>query len=235
MLIFFKTNCHINYIFNFVFQSTFYMTDKNPLEDLREIRRLMENSSKFLSLSGLSGIFAGLAALGGAWLAQKQIDHYENLGYFYYIQDRMADWSYELSIRLLGIALLVLVVAVSFGVLFTWLKAKQQGKKLWTTLSIRLVISLSVPLFFGGLFLAGLFYQGAYMLIPGATLLIYGMALLNATKYVHQDIKILALAEMALGIYSIFDLTFGMYGLIIGFGIFHILYGTFMYFKYDRK
>jgi hypothetical protein len=211
------------------------MTDKNPLEDLREIRRLMENSSKFLSLSGLSGIFAGLAALGGAWLAQNQIAHFENKFSFYYLQDRMDDWSFELSIRLVGIALLVLVLAVSFGILFTWLKAKQQGKKLWTNLSIRLVISLFVPLFFGGLFIAGLIYHDAFVFIPSATLLVYGMALLNASKYVHQDIKVLALAEMALGIYAIFDFSFGMYGLILGFGIFHILYGAFMYFKYDRK
>jgi ABC-type dipeptide/oligopeptide/nickel transport system permease component len=211
------------------------MTDKNPLEDLREIRRMMENSSKFLSLSGLSGIFAGLAALGGAWLAQNQIDHFENKVSFYYLQNRMDDWMFDLSIRLVGIALLVLLLAVSFGVLFTWLKAKKQGKKLWTNLSIRLVISLSVPLFFGGLFIAGLFYHDAFVIIPATTLLVYGMALLNASKYVHQDIKILALAEMALGIYAIFDFTFGMYGLILGFGIFHILYGTLMYFKYDRK
>ena len=81
------------------------MTDKNPL-DLREIRRLMENSPNFYPW--VIWDFCWTAALGGAWLAQKQIDHYENLGYFKYIQDRMADWSYELSIRLLGIALLVL-------------------------------------------------------------------------------------------------------------------------------
>ena len=41
----------------------------NPGEDLQAIREIMERSSKFLSLSGLSGIFAGVCALIGAAIA----------------------------------------------------------------------------------------------------------------------------------------------------------------------
>ena len=40
-----------------------------PREDLQTIREIMERSSKFLSLSGLSGIFAGVCALTGAAIA----------------------------------------------------------------------------------------------------------------------------------------------------------------------
>lgn len=211
------------------------MNDKNPIEDLKEIRKMMESSSKFLSLSGLSGIFAGLTALAGAWFAAQQIKTFEHKILFYHLQDRLAEGEQALSFRLLLIAISVLVIAVSFGILFTWLKARKQGKKLWTPLSIRLIISLLVPLGFGGLFIAGLYYHGAYPLIAPTTLLVYGLALLNGSKYVHVDIKYLALCEMALGVFSIFYLGYGFIAWVIGFGILHILYGSIMYFKYDRK
>jgi hypothetical protein len=36
---------------------------KEHLDTLHEIRNLMERSSRFISLSGLSGVFAGIYAL----------------------------------------------------------------------------------------------------------------------------------------------------------------------------
>jgi predicted lysophospholipase L1 biosynthesis ABC-type transport system permease subunit len=46
---------------------------EQPLEDIRVIRKLMEESSRFLSLSGLSGIIAGVVGLAGAWIAHLVI------------------------------------------------------------------------------------------------------------------------------------------------------------------
>jgi len=211
------------------------MTNKNPIEDLKEIRKMMESSSKFLSLSGLSGIFAGATALLGAWLAYLEIEKYRELLPYFYLQGRLAEGEQELSIRLFLIAIGILIVALAGGFFFTWLKAKKQKKQLFTALSLRLIISLAVPLFFGGLFIIGLYYHGAYPLIAPATLIVYGMTLLNGSKYVHVDIKYLALCEMALGVIAIFKLHYGFTAWIIGFGVLHILYGTIMYFKYDRN
>lgn len=42
---------------------------EKQLEDLKMIRELMEKSSKFLSLIGLSGIIAGITAIIGAAFA----------------------------------------------------------------------------------------------------------------------------------------------------------------------
>jgi len=211
------------------------MGKENPIEDLREIRKMMESSSKFLSLSGLSGVFAGLSALVGAWFAYLEMERMNGLQYSYYMQDRMSDWGDELSMRLAFIAIIVLIAALSFGILFTWLKARKQQKKLWTPLSFRLLISLMVPLGFGGLFVIGLYYQGFYVLVAPATLIFYGLALLNGSKYVHVDIKYLALCQMALGVLALFKLYYGLIFWAIGFGVLHILYGLIMYFKYDRK
>ncbi|MDA7803653.1 hypothetical protein N8987_03680 [Crocinitomix sp.] len=211
------------------------MNEKNPIEDLKEIRKMMESSSKFLSLSGLSGVFAGITALVGAFFAAQEIKHWNLKLPHYYLQNRLSEGIDEMSFRLFMLAILILVVALSFGVLFTWLKARKNNQKLWTSLSLRLVLSIMVPLVFGGLFIIGLYYQGFAVLIAPATLIFYGMALLNGSKYVHQDIKYLALCEMALGVISLFDLNHGVTYWAIGFGVLHILYGTIMYFKYDRK
>jgi hypothetical protein len=42
---------------------------REPLQQLTEIRDLMERSSRFISLSGLSGISAGIIALAGSAIA----------------------------------------------------------------------------------------------------------------------------------------------------------------------
>lgn len=211
------------------------MTDKNPIEDLREIRRMMESSTKFLSLSGLSGVFAGLTALIGAWFAHVEFERFSRNFVHFAIQGREQEWDRQLAISLVIHGLVILVVALGLGALFTWLKAKKQGKSLWTPLSIRLIISLMVPLGLGGLFLSGMFYQGLYFLIPPTTLMIYGFSLLNASKFVHVELKYLAFCELALGILAIFMIDWSFTFWIIGFGVLHVLYGTIMYFKYDRN
>ena len=50
----------------------------DSLQDVKDIRRLMERSSRFISLSGLSGVAAGLFALIGAGIARYVIfkDYY---------------------------------------------------------------------------------------------------------------------------------------------------------------
>ncbi|WP_027418345.1 membrane protein [Crocinitomix catalasitica] len=211
------------------------MNQHKTQEDLREIRRMMEESTKFLSLSGLSGVFAGITALVGAYFAHLEIKHFSNNYITYEILGKTSIASQELSKQLLLIAGTVLLVAIGTGFLFTWLKAKKENKQLVSKLSIRLIISLGVPLFFGGAFVLALFYHGFYGLVAPATLIFYGLALLNCSKYVHVDIKYLALCEMALGVAAAFFLYYGIYFWAVGFGVLHILYGAIMYFKYDRK
>lgn len=211
------------------------MATKNPVDDLKEIRKMMETSSKFISLSGLSGVFAGLTALLGAWLASGQIKTFQQKWLYYEFQNRLEEGYNQLSFRLLLIAVGTFVLAVLGALFFTWLKARKQQTKLWTKLSVRMVISLAVPLVMGGLFIIALWIHGYPELIAPLTLLVYGMGLLNASKYVHADLKFLALGQMALGILSLFYLNNGILFWSIGFGAFHILYGLFMYIKYDRK
>ena len=214
------------------------MSNKNPIDDLQHIRKLMEDSSKFLSLSGLSGIFAGLTAIGGAVLAHYQIKTFNTRFVHYVATGKIETANTELEIRLLLIAAAVLILAMGFGILFSAIKAKKHQQKLLTPVAYRVLRSLLVPLAFGGLFVIALIKQGhngypVFHLIAPAMLIFYGMALLNVSKYLTVEIKYLALSELLLGAYLAFFPGNGLIIWAIGFGIFHIVYGAVMYFKYE--
>jgi predicted lysophospholipase L1 biosynthesis ABC-type transport system permease subunit len=206
------------------------------LQTLTEIRSLMERSSKFLSLSGLSGISAGLVALIGSAVVYMRL---------------RTDWLSVLSYSRLGkygvggyreaneflwqTAVVVLVTALAFGTFFTVRKARQQGQRVWNQASRRLLWALAVPLVTGGIFcLALLHYRVLFLQVP-ATLIFYGLALLNGSKYTVRDVEYLAYSEIALGLLALFLTGYNLLFWTVGFGVLHILYGTAMYWKYDRN
>lgn len=197
------------------------------LENLKEIRSLMERSSKFLSLSGLSGISAGICALLGAWYAHHKI-HIEGLYLLFdpTVRQEVVPW-------LLVDALLVLVGALFFGILFTVRKSRKQGLNVWNSTSKRLLFSMLVPLFAGGIFCLGLLYNGFFWICFPATLVFYGVALVNASKYTVHDTYYLGLGQIILGLISLFLARWNLIFWAMGFGVFHIIYGAVMYFKYD--
>ncbi|MBB3840313.1 putative lysophospholipase L1 biosynthesis ABC-type transport system permease subunit [Runella defluvii] len=203
------------------------------LETLTEIRDLMQRSSKFLSLSGLSGIFAGIVALGGALVAYLRLKT-DALSY-----DGMSDVSELTRGEMMRFVLLdgtiVLVLALIFGVFFTIRKAKKSGQSVWNSTSKRLVISLMIPLVTGGIFCLAMFYRGILWVSFPATLIFYGLALLNASKYTVRDVEYLGICEVILGLISLFMTGYNLLVWALGFGVLHIVYGTYMYFKYDIK
>jgi general stress protein CsbA len=71
-------------------------------------------------------------------------------------------------------------------------------------------------------------------LIAPATLVFYGLALVNASKYTIRDVRYLGLCEVALGLVASFMVGYGLVFWAIGFGVLHIFYGLAMYYKYER-
>lgn len=214
----------------------------NPVEDLKEIRKMMEGSSKFISLSGLSGIAAGIIALTGTYLAYVQIKHFETMWVSNYLSgtSRMAEW--DLIVNLFITAVIVLILAIAAGFLFTYLNARKKNYQLSNSLTWKLIKSLMTPLIFGGLFILVAINHGMVGLVVPACLLFYGMALLNASKYVHIELSYLAILEMILGILSFATIKYTYDGVItmliywaIGFGVLHIIYGILIYYKYNRN
>ncbi|MDQ3191057.1 MAG: hypothetical protein M3Q58_05635 [Bacteroidota bacterium] len=209
-------------------------TNDNYLKDISEIRSMMERSSRFISLSGLSGIFAGVFALLGAGAAY----FFLGMNYYRHYYDGALSSSENYSSfvnSLLLIALCVLVASLSTGVFFTTRKAKKQGQKIWDKTARQLIINTAIPLIAGGIFCLALLYHKAIGLVAPATLVFYGLALINGSKYTLDDIKYLGICEIILGLISIFFIGYALFFWAMGCGVLHIVYGTAMYFKYDLK
>ena len=209
---------------------------ENHLQTLSEIRSLMERSSRFISLSGLSGIFAGIFALLGATAAYL----YLKIGlfsrsYYTYATDDRGSIKMDFITFFFTDAILVLVFSLIFGFYFTRRNARKKGLKVWDKTAERLFGNFIIPLVTGGLFCLVLLYHHLVYLIAPCTLIFYGLALLNASKYTLHEVRYLGISEVLLGLISSIYIGFGLLFWAIGFGILHIVYGTVMYFKYENR
>lgn len=215
------------------------MTEKeDQLGHLSEIKNMMEKSSRFLSLSGLTGIFAGVYALVGAYLVYSDFhiipSDTDRVSYAEFITS--GNDSVILKIQsLFIIGAIVLLLSLVTGYIFTKRKAKKQNLNVWDSTTKRMVVSLSIPLVAGGIFCLILIKHQVVGLIAPATLIFYGLALLNASKYTFNDVKYLGVLEIILGLVSAYYIGRGLLFWAVGFGMLHIVYGTVMYFKYDQK
>ena len=193
------------------------MTTNNPLNDLAEIRSIMERSTKFLSMSAASAAVAGVYALGGAALAWNIL--------------RKGD-SEPSSLLLIAAAVFLLALVTTLWMSFR--KAQKAGQKLWNRAAIRLFANFALPMAVGGIFILLLYARGFYSLIAASTLLFYGMALLNAGNFTFSDIRKLGVAQMALGLLAAALPGQGLLFWTLGFGLLHIVYGGLMYRKYEK-
>lgn len=204
--------------------------NKNAQQDIAHIRDMMERSSRFISLSGLSGIFAGIFALAGfaavLWVLNKnEIDYFEGSNFIY---------SGEIIFQLFIICILTLLAALISAFFFTLRKSKKNQVEMWSAPTIRMLTNLFVPLAAGGVFCLALFYQSHIALIAPAMLVFYGLALISASKYTYTDINYLGYSELILGLISLFFIGYGLIFWAVGFGLLHIIYGIMMYRKYDK-
>ena len=210
--------------------------ENEHLQDISEIRSLMEKSTTFISLSGLSGVVAGVCALLGAGVAYQRLNMaFSQRGiYDEATNELVLDITLATTTEFIMIAVAVLFSAIFFGIVLTMKKAKKNGQALWDKTSQRLLINMAIPLVAGGTFCLILLHHQFFVLVAPATLLFYGLALINASKYTLHDIRALGITEVVLGILSAYFIGNGLLFWTIGFGVMHIVYGTMMYFKYDK-
>ena len=187
--------------------------EPNTYEDIKAIRKLMEESTRFLSLSGLSGVIAGTAALAGALLAWLFIDD---------------TWS------LAGVAAVVLVISLTFAYFLSIKKAKRDKKHFWTPVSRKMLLNLFIPLATGGALAIIFLIKGNFQLVVPVFLIFYGLALINASKFTLGEIFYLGLLEIATGLLVTLFPDLWLLGWSVGFGVLHIVYGLLMYGKYGK-
>jgi hypothetical protein len=206
------------------------MKEKDVYAEISSIRDLMERSTKFISLSGLSGILAGIYALAGAFIGYKLV--YKDGSWMRssdtYVNNPQILWP------LFSVALAVLLMSVLTGIFLTIRKARKKGENFWNPGSKRLLINLAIPLFTGGFFILILLLRGNYAVISSACLIFYGLALVSASHYTFSDVKWLGICEIILGLLASLLPGFGLIFWVIGFSFLHIIYGSVMHFKYDR-
>lgn len=215
------------------------MTGQTPteqsLETLQDIKRMMERSSRFISLSGLSGVSAGVCALIGAWIAHRWIDAYLVIAPTEAPTESLRGETRDIfEGRMLALALGVLVAALATSTFFTWRKARRSQLPIWDHASKRLAVNMIIPLVAGGFFVLGLLDHAGWQYVAPACLVFYGLALVNASKYTLTDIRYLGLLEIVLGCVNMYYPHEGLYFWAAGFGVLHIVYGLIMWWKYER-
>ena len=204
---------------------------EEQLDALADIRLMMQRSSRFLSLSGLSGVAAGLCALVGA----AAVPYYCGIPLFGNISESAHVRTYDELLHFLLIdAFLVLVSALSLGFFFSKRKAQRNGERLFGPASVQFTLNLAVPLAVGGLFCLLLIANHASDLVAPATLVFYGITLFSAGKFTLDEVRYLGVCEMVLGLLSAWFMGYGLLFWALGFGVLHIVYGLIMWNKYER-
>jgi hypothetical protein len=208
-------------------------TPQQPLEELQHIKRMMERSSRFISLSGLSGVAAGICALAGAWFASQKINCWVKGDC--QLSRLISSAGDNLINELFWIATLTFVAAFISAFFFTYLRSKKNGTPIWGSTTMRLFWNTFIPIAVGGAFLIRMMQLGEYQLVPPGCLLFYGLALVNASKYTLSEVRYLGYGQIVLGLFNLWLIGYGLQFWAMGFGVLHIVYGIMMWWKYERK
>jgi len=208
---------------------------QDQLAELREIRNLMERSSKFLSLSGIAGIIIGVIAMAGVAVAYTLLGlDINEPGYYNFSASQNIVEVTEAYTFLFTDFMVMLILSLITGIYFAVRNAKKQGLPVWDATASRLLINMMIPLAAGGIYCLILFYHGHLALMAPATLIFYGLALINASKYAINDIRYLGIIEVAVGLIASLFVDYGLLFWAFGFGLLHMVYGIKIYFKHER-
>jgi hypothetical protein len=204
-------------------------TEQN-LNAIREIRQIMDRSSRFISLSGWSGVLAGISALAGAWLARQRIETY-------YANEFGNPGACPSCLKneLMMIAGIVFMVAFAGAIFFTYLKSRKDGMAIWGPSAKRLMWNTLLPMATGAFLIWRMMELKQYELIAPASLIFYGLALVNGSKYTMGEVRYLGYGIILTGMVNLWFSGSGLYFWAFGFGILHIIYGLTMWWKYDRQ
>lgn len=208
-----------------------YMETNKYLNDISEIKNMMNRSSRFISLSGLSGVLAGVYSLIGAWMAYKTIySDSSDLGSYKNLV--VSESSIK---RLFAIAIIVILLSIATGISLSIKKAKKENENIWDASSKRLLINFAIPLATGGFFILFLIEKEIYGFVAPLTLIFYGLACVNASKYTLGDVRYLGITLIIIGLISSYFIGYGLLFWALGFGVCHIFYGFKLYLKHDKN
>lgn len=205
---------------------------QQAIGEIEDIKHMMQKSSRFISLSGWSGICAGVCALAAAAYTLVKIESWKRQQYGLITYG--TDYS-DLRFNLLSIAAVTFSVAFILAFLFTYLRSRKTGVPVWGYVARKVMINVAVPMIAGALLIYKMMEHGFYGLVAPACLIFYGISLINASKYTLPEIRYLGFGQMLLGVINLWMVGYGLYFWAAGFGVLHIIYGIIMWNKYERK
>lgn len=208
------------------------MKEKDLQSEISHIKALMDRSTKFIPLSGLSGIMAGIyACIGSVWAGILLRQNDISITAFGKGNTQVSD---TLIMQIYFIGLGVLFLSVSTAIWLTIRKLSRRGENFTNSGRKELIERMAVPLFTGGLLLNIFLLQGEFYYLASTSLVFYGLALVAGSYYIISLVKYLGISEIILGLVAALFPAYGLVCWIAGFGLLHILYGSILYYKYER-
>ncbi|MHA7128061.1 hypothetical protein [Algoriphagus namhaensis] len=203
---------------------------KNPQQELAEIKSMMQRSTRFISLSGSSGLLIGLMACTASALV------------YYWLYSPGPPWgevsshklTSDLLYRIIFIAISLAALSLLVAFWLTKKRSKVSSENLWSPASRRFLSALFFPMAIGGFMCLGRLWTQDYESLASLMLIFYGLGLVNASYFTLGEIKFLGYAQILLGLLAILLPGYGLLLWTLGFGLCHIGYGGLMYYKYDR-
>ncbi|HEY0677616.1 MAG TPA: hypothetical protein VGD17_04985 [Chitinophagaceae bacterium] len=205
--------------------------EQDYIRDITEMRSMMERSSKFLSLSGLAGVMAGIYALTGAYIAYKVFSFNPDEIVYSDLQSGTLAPGF---LKVIFLAVAVLVLAIGTAIFLSYKKADKNGERFWNATARRLLVNMAIPLITGGLLILILISKGFIGFIAPFTLIFYGLALYNAGKFTYGEVRSLGLIVIGLGLIGSYYVEYGLLIWALGFGVVHIIYGIYLHYRYER-
>jgi predicted lysophospholipase L1 biosynthesis ABC-type transport system permease subunit len=211
------------------------MEHNEQLAALQDIRAIMERSSRFMSLSGIGGILVGLTGMVGAVIAYFYLGKDFSIRYDSpYLSLGYLNWGLNLREFFLLWASSVLSLAIGLTLLFTYWRSKRKKYKVWDATAARSMINFAVPATTGGLICINFLWRGFITLLAPITLIFFGLACVNVSKYTLEEVRYMGYAEIVLGLAALFAPSLGLLLWGIGFGVVILIFGLYLYRRYER-
>jgi len=205
--------------------------EKDYIKEISEIRSMMERSSRFLSLSGLSGVMAGIYALAGALVAYLVFGF--NPDSITYSMTGSTGTLADIS-SVIIVALIILALALGTVVYLSRRNAGRRGEKMWSATTRRLLANMMVPLSTGGVLILIFIVNGLTGLVAPLSMIFYGLALFTASKMTLEEVKFMGIIQIVLGLIAALMIQYSLIIWALGFGVVNIVYGIYMHYKYER-
>ena len=182
----------------------------HAMDNLRYIRRTMEQAGSFTAVPGLGGILMGLTALAAAWVSTARA---------------AAGWH-------LTVWLAEACLAMAIGIAGAAVKSRRAKAPLLTGPGRKFVAGFAPAMLAGAVLTAVLFASGVNAFLPGVWLLLYGAAIVSGGWASVRVVPLMGACFMAVGTAALFAPAWAPALLAAGFGGLHVVFGIVIAVRY---